>query len=237
MDYRQLLSFEVFGQGWSQLLQLALAFVLSSLIGLKREIKLKAAGLRTHALVGLGAALMMLVSKYGFFDVLKFDHIGLDPSRIAAQIVSGIGFIGAGLIFVRKDIIHGLTTAATIWLTAGIGMACSGDLVILALAATVGYFIVTLGYAHFLHAVSGKTKRIRIQYRPSPDISGKILAAVKDQGMKLRGFSVKTDPARPDSASMIILVQSTREMTEFADKIAGLPEVASVNIYSPKEGE
>jgi hypothetical protein len=81
----------------------------------------KSAGLRTHSLVGLGAALFVLVSTYGFFDVLDQDRVVLDPSRVAAQIVSGIGFIGGGLIFVRRDSVRGLTTAAGVWVTAAVG--------------------------------------------------------------------------------------------------------------------
>jgi putative Mg2+ transporter-C (MgtC) family protein len=95
------------------LLPVLLALVLSTVIGLEREAGAKAAGLRTHALVGLSAAVIMVISKYGFADLLGLDHIALDPSRIAAQIVSGIGFIG-GLIFVRRDAVRGLTTAATV---------------------------------------------------------------------------------------------------------------------------
>jgi putative Mg2+ transporter-C (MgtC) family protein len=88
---------------WSLLLPLVLALVLSAAIGLEREISAKSAGLRTHTLVGVGSAVFMEVSKYGFFDLLSTDHVALDPSRVAAQIVSGIGFIGGGLIFVRRD--------------------------------------------------------------------------------------------------------------------------------------
>jgi hypothetical protein len=86
---------------------------LSASIGLEREIRQKSAGLRTYTLVGFSSALVMLVSKYGFTNILESGRVVLDPSRIAAQIVSGIGFIGGGLIFVRKDIVRGLTTAAT----------------------------------------------------------------------------------------------------------------------------
>src|ERR1700728_4106845 len=118
--------FEQAGQGWGQLGELGLAFVLSALIGVEREIRHKRAGLRTYPLVGCTAALILLVSKYGFADVLVNNRIVLDPSRIAAQIVTGIGFIGGGLIFVRRTNVRGLTTAAIVWLTAAIGMACGG---------------------------------------------------------------------------------------------------------------
>ena len=111
------------GQGWRQAGELGVALLLSGAIGLEREIRQKDAGMRTHILVGVGAALFMLVSKYGFTDVLEKGLIVLDPSRMAAQIVSGIGFLGAGLIFVRRDAVRGLTTAAAIWVTAAVGSA------------------------------------------------------------------------------------------------------------------
>src|ERR1700733_12075608 len=104
---------EMAGQGWLQLGELGLAFVLSALIGLEREIRHKSAGLRTYTLVGFSAALIMLVSKYGFSNILETNRIVLDPSRIAAQIVTGIGFIGGGFVFVRRVSVRGLTTRAT----------------------------------------------------------------------------------------------------------------------------
>ena len=136
---------EPVGQGYEQVGELALAFVLSAVIGLEREIRQKNAGLRTHTLVGFAAALFVLVSKYGFTDVLSRTVI-LDPSRVAAQIVTGIGFIGGGVIFVRKDLVRGLTTAAIIWLTAAVGMACGAGLPLLALCALAGHFAVMFGF-------------------------------------------------------------------------------------------
>jgi MgtC family len=124
------------GEGWRQAAELALALVLSALIGLEREIRQKSAGLRTHTLVGVGAALFMLISKYGFTDVLEPGRVVLDPSRVAAQIVTGVGFLGAGLIFVRRDAVRGLTTAAAIWVTAAIGSASGAGLPVLAVLAT-----------------------------------------------------------------------------------------------------
>lgn len=116
------------GQGWPQLADLALAFVLTSIIGLERRARRKSAGLRTHALVGLGAALFMLVSKYGFADLMGMEDVSFDPSRIAAQVVSGVGFLGGGVIFLRRDVVRGLTTAAIVWVSAAVGMACGAGL-------------------------------------------------------------------------------------------------------------
>jgi putative Mg2+ transporter-C (MgtC) family protein len=146
---------EISGQGATQFIELGLAFFLSALIGLEREIRHKSAGLRTYTVVGTAAALFVLISKYGFTNVLIDGLIVLDPSRVAAQIVSGIGFIGAGLIFVGQDRVRGLTTAATVWLVTGIGMACGAGLPWLALASTGAYFIVALIFPLILRIIPG----------------------------------------------------------------------------------
>src|ERR1700691_6772800 len=113
---------EMDGQGVKQFLELGCAFVLSAAIGLERELRHKSAGLRTYTVVGTSAALFLLISKYGFTDVLTKGTIVLDPSRVAAQIVTGIGFVGAGIIFVQGNRVKGLTTAATVWLVTAVGI-------------------------------------------------------------------------------------------------------------------
>ena len=147
--------FEIDGQGMRQFIELGCAFTLSASIGLEREIRQKSAGLRTYTVVGTTAALFLLISKYGFTDVLVDGKIVLDPSRVAAQIVTGIGFIGAGLIFVRGDRVQGLTTAATVWLVTAIGMACGAGLPLLAFAGTVAYFIVALVFPLLMRLLPG----------------------------------------------------------------------------------
>jgi putative Mg2+ transporter-C (MgtC) family protein len=125
---------------WTELLLLLIAFVLSMIIGVERQVRQKSAGMRTHTLVGTGAAVFTLVSGFGFSNVLGTE-VNLDPSRIAAQVVSGVGFLGAGVIFMRRDVVRGLTTAATIWMTAAIGMACGAGMPVLAAAATLMHLI------------------------------------------------------------------------------------------------
>ncbi|ACR69109.1 MgtC/SapB family protein [Edwardsiella ictaluri] len=110
------------------LLRVALAGLLGGLIGLERQLRAKEAGLRTHILVGIGSALFMIVSKYGFTDILTLSHVELDPSRIAAQVVSGMGFLGAGTIIIQKQAVKGLTTAAGMWVTAAIGLVIGSGL-------------------------------------------------------------------------------------------------------------
>ena len=112
------------------------AALLGGMLGFEREYRAKEAGLRTHFLVAIGSALFMIVSPYGFNAVLG-TAITLDPSRVAAQVVSGIGFIGAGTIIFQKHVIKGLTTAAGLWVTSAIGLACGSGLYLLSVASTL----------------------------------------------------------------------------------------------------
>ena len=122
---------------WDFVWRLVLAAIFGTIIGLDREYREKEAGFRTHFLVSLGSALMMIVSQYGFSEILTHDGVSLDPSRIAAQVVSGIGFIGAGTIIFNHQIVRGLTTAASLWASAGIGLTAGAGMSWLALAATI----------------------------------------------------------------------------------------------------
>ena len=119
------------------ILRLLIATILGAAVGLERERLEWAAGLRTHALVCVGAALFMIVSAFGFADALGSSDVVLDPSRVAAQVVSGIGFIGAGTIILRREIVRGLTTAASVWAVAAIGLAVGGGMYLAAIVATV----------------------------------------------------------------------------------------------------
>ena len=125
--------------------RLLLAAALGSVIGFERERLSWAAGLRTHMLVCVGSTLIMIVSAFGFADVLGTPHVELDPSRIAAQVVSGIGFLGAGSILLRGEIVRGMTTAASLWSVAAIGLAVGGGLYVAAVAATVIILIILAG--------------------------------------------------------------------------------------------
>ena len=122
---------------WDFVWRLVLAALFGTIIGLDREYREKEAGFRTHFLVSLGSALMMIVSQYGFSEILTHDGVSLDPSRIAAQVVSGIGSIGAGTSICNHQIVRGLTTAASLWATAGIGLTAGAGMSWLALAATI----------------------------------------------------------------------------------------------------
>jgi putative Mg2+ transporter-C (MgtC) family protein len=175
-------------EGWRQLGELGIALLLSAAVGLEREIRQKSAGLRTHTLVGVGAALFMLISKYGFNDVLEPGRVIVDPSRVAAQIVTGVGFLGAGLIFVRGGSVRGLTTAASIWVTAAIGAAAGAGLPVLAAAATAIYFLVALAFpqvARRLPRSSTAISVLRVRYPDGRGILRHLLRVTTEQGFAI----------------------------------------------------
>jgi putative Mg2+ transporter-C (MgtC) family protein len=244
---------ELDGQGWLQIGELGLAFGLSALIGLEREIRHKSAGLRTYTLVGFAAALIMLVSKYGFADVLSAERVVLDPSRIAAQIVTGIGFIGGGLIFVRRDNVRGLTTAATVWLTAAVGMACGAGLPILALVVTVGHFIVVFAFPYVVVRLPKSRwtpSGLRVSYQDGRGILREILVVCTRQDFAVSRVRVERGPSDPDPegagetaepgqvpepspskgiVTVALEVQGTRSVAKLAARLAELDGVVSVN--------
>jgi putative Mg2+ transporter-C (MgtC) family protein len=211
------------GQGWAQVIEIALAFLLCSLIGLEREIRQKSAGLRTNALVGLGSALFVLISKYGFTDVLRPGLVVLDPSRVAAQIVAGIGFVGAGLIFVRRDAVRGLTTAAVIWVTAAVGAACGSGLPVLAAIVTGAHFITVLGYPQIVRRLPRSRfalSTIRVRYADGRGLLRTILADVTRNG-----FTVAELATSPTGLST-----PTRETGDTEDEVLDPVGVAEVTL-------
>ena len=210
----------------TELLLLLLAFVLSAVIGVERERRLKSAGLRTHILVGLGSALFTLVSAYGFAP------LGLqttDPSRIAAQVVTGIGFVGAGVIFVNRGNVVGLTTAASIWVTAAVGMACGAGLPILATAGTALHLVAvgTLPTAErLLRRTSGTT--VTIQAERSGDALARVLEACTASGVRTRVGDLRRI-TEPDGVELQVRVRANASDTQtFVTQLAAIDGVKTV---------
>lgn len=152
-------------------LRILLAGICGGVVGLERKNRSKEAGIRTHCVVACGAALIMIVSKYAFFDIGEIaglvgfgGEIRLDPSRVASTIASGIGFLGAGMIFVHKNTITGLTTAAGIWATSGIGMAIGAGLYIIGISATVAILTAqVLLHIDFHRSRHSRMKRLNVK--------------------------------------------------------------------------
>ncbi len=132
------------------LLRLLVALVLGALVGLERESGDHEAGMRTNALVSLGTALFTLLSAYGFAQFSGFQHMVVDPTRIASYVVAGIGFLGGGIIFLSPQArkVHGLTTAAAVWVVAAIGMACGAGFLFEATATTILALCILVGFRY-----------------------------------------------------------------------------------------
>ncbi|THF76423.1 MgtC/SapB family protein [Cohnella fermenti] len=171
------------------LLQVVVAGVCGLLIGYERRNRMKEAGIRTHLVVAMGASLMMIISKYGFHDELGKSGIALDPSRIAAQVVSGVGFLGAGMIFMQRHTIKGLTTAAGIWATAGIGMAIGSGLYVLGIGVAILIFVAQLVlHGRFSWLASPKTEQLTIRMSDETGALENIQKILKDKGIMIINF-------------------------------------------------
>lgn len=217
-------------------LELVVALVLSSLIGLEREMKMKDAGLRTHALVGVAAALIMIVSKHGFYDVLVAREVVLDPSRVAAQIVSGIGFIGGGLIFVHRDVVRGLTTAAVIWLTAAVGMASGAGMIGLAVLVTVLHFVVVSGYAPVVKRILSRHSELLVHYLPGEGAVQEMTDACTGMGFKVLRVSIQRADATtgPGQKAIRLRLRGRRGVEALAvalGDIRGVEKVETIALH------
>jgi putative Mg2+ transporter-C (MgtC) family protein len=220
------------GQSALQFGELGLALVLSSLIGLEREFRAKSAGLRTHTLVGVASALIMLVSKYGFGDVITQYTVVLDPSRIAAQLVSGIGFIGGGLIFVQRDVVRGLTTAAVIWLTAAVGMACGAGLPLLALFVTGVHFLVVYGYRPVAARIMSEQAEIHVRYTPRRGAVEKVMQLCTGRGYTIQELAVERTDGQEEGETRAIqfLVSGRRGVQALVVAIADIKGVVDAQV-------
>lgn len=226
------------GQGWLQIGELILAFALSALIGLERQLRGRSAGLRTQAIVGTSAALFMIVSKYGFSDVLG-DHVTLDPSRVAAQVVTGIGFLGAGLILTRRGAVLGLTTAASVWETAAIGMAAGAGLWLLALTVTALHFVITYGLRAVARLLPGGRDaefQIEVAYLDGRGLLRDILEAITEGDWAVR--RAEPQSVRNDGTTSIILrVTGPAELDPLLNALTQIDGVRSVHALDGDEWE
>ncbi len=178
-----------------------LASICGALIGFERKNRLKEAGLRTHLIVALGSALMMVVSKYGFFDLLRYAQemnfeVKLDPSRLASNIITGIGFLGAGTIFVRKQVINGLTTAAGLWATAGIGMAIGAGMYIVGISITLFQLLAQIFLHKNLRILRARTSDlVLIKVEDSADAIKKINDIMKEKDVEISSIKYEKAPS------------------------------------------
>ena len=215
------------------LVRLLGAALLGSMIGFERERLLWAAGIRTHMLVCVGSCLIMIVSQYGFSNILTYEHVVLDPSRIAAQVVSGIGFLGAGAILARGEIVKGLTTAASIWTVAAIGLAVGGGLYLAAGASTVIILIILAGIKPLEEAYRSRNQSCQLKVEVD---NGSLTPELLREALDLRAAQIKRflverrNSEGTDDLVVVLSKVSSQDIAGYPEKLKELDGVREVTI-------
>ena len=213
-------------------IRLLASALLGSLIGFERERLLWAAGVRTHMLVSVGSALLIIVSAYGFTNATQMPHVVLDPSRVAAQVVSGIGFLGAGSILLRGQVVKGLTTAASIWSVAAIGLASGAGLYFAAGLATAIILLILVGIKPLEEAYRARVQSAVVKV--SAERGALDPEAIKKQ-LGLRGGQIRRMTAVPgdddlDLVTLNLVKVSQRDIRMAAARLKDAPGVQEVTI-------
>lgn len=214
-----------------QLIALTVCFILCTLLGVERQFHHKNAGVKTHVLVGVGACLFTLISAYGFAPMREGAMTG-DPARIAAQIVSGIGFIGAGVIFVNNDAVRSLTTAATVWLSAALGVACGAGMFIPATYALVLHYLVVFVTGPLMNRLPSANRNLRtvIEYESGRGVMHRILQLASTQGYKAVVTSTSHIATEEGSGMRVVMkFEGHYPQTDLVNSIAAIPEVHAVD--------
>lgn len=215
------------------LARLVIAAALGCLIGFERERLLWAAGIRTHMLVCVGSCLIMIVSAYGFASVLSESHVVLDPSRIAAQVVSGIGFLGAGSILARGEIVKGLTTAASIWAVAAIGLAVGGGLYLAAIASTVIILLILAGMKPLEEAYRSRNQTclLKVEVDHGTLTPERLRETLGLRISQVKRFLVESRNAEgSDDLAVLLGKVSSEDIAAFPEKLKELDGVREVTI-------
>ena len=213
---------------WNFVWRLCVAGLCGTIIGLDREYRVKDAGFRTHFLVALGSALMMVVSQYGFGELLAaHGDLRFDPGRIAAQVVSGIGLVGAGGVILHRQLVRGLTTAASLWATAGIGLAAGAHMYVLAGAATVltlfGLEALTLFFGGL-----GRKRTLLVYSSAHRAAVEAMFDKLKTSRYTIISYEVearKIDGEVRYRATLVIRAKGAAEENEFVDLLRATPDI------------
>lgn len=199
------------------------AALLGGIIGFEREYRAKEAGLRTHFLVAMGSALFMILSQFGFESQLGMPTISLDPSRIASQVVTGIGFIGAGTIIFQKHVIKGLTTAAGLWVTSAIGLTCGSGMYLLAVTATLLVLLCLETIYFVLLRFGSRNISVTISTAERENIN-RVINRLRHDNVSMDSYEMKKQ-GRLYTVSMELKVKRNNyrnQIIEFMDKFDGV---------------
>ncbi len=212
------------------LLRVIVAALCGLAIGSEREARLKKAGIRTHTIVSMAAALMVCVSKYGFFDVIVYDGISLDASRVAAGVVTGVGFLGAGIILNRKTSITGITTSAGVWATLGIGMTIGAGMWVLGVGSTVILLVLQYVFHHTMHLVKEKKMgRLHFRAKEGGNSPEHIAEALRELGVRVISSHVSLSRDKAVEAKMDVLFPLDYDAGRLAELMEEFPEIVSID--------
>ncbi|OXB98232.1 MULTISPECIES: MgtC/SapB family protein [Bacillus] len=218
------------------IIRIGVAGLLGAMIGIEREIRSKEAGLKTHFLVGVGSALIMVVSKYAFSDIVYEEHTSLDPSRIAAQVVSGVGFLGAGTIIIQKQAVKGLTTAAGLWATAGIGLAIGAGMYVVGIGATILVLIGLEIVSRIFKVQFLFPQNITVQmFVNKHEAVQQVLETLQVKGIPILSYEVEASQQGTETVykiGMQLKNISSEEQNEFIQHMQTLPEVTFIKLKS-----
>ena len=209
---------------WDYLIRVAVACLCGGLIGLERTKRLKEAGIRTHIIVALGATLIMVVSKYGFSDVMEAD-----ASRIASNVITGVSFLGAGVIFVRGGSVKGLTTAAGIWATAAIGLALGAGMYTVGILVTVLMILLQISLHKFLPADMQSSKELLLVIsRDYHTVMPKIRERLTEMKILISGVEMEKLENGDVRVTMDIRLHKDNFSEELLDLADEFPEIKSI---------
>lgn len=202
------------------LLRMIVASICGVFIGFERSRRQKDAGIRTHMIVALGAALAMIVSKYGFFDLLQYEGLRADASRIASNVITGVGFLGAGVIFVRDVSIKGLTTAAGIWATASVGLAIGSGMYTVGIGASILMIVFQLVFHRFFSRLENTVNEFSVVINDSPDAVKNFRKMLADNKL----FVEKCKMTRNPDSTVILDITIKKARTTSMDEIMLIAE-------------
>lgn len=216
--------------------RILMASLCGCMIGYERTRRLKEAGVRTHCVVACGAALMMVVSKYGFADIIQngvylYGSDGVDASRIASQVVTGVGFLGAGVIFRTGTSVKGLTTAAGIWATSAVGLAFGAGLYFIGWLTTI--FIVAIQFLmHKLHigADAYTNQDITLQFHDCPQVKEQLFSMLQERGALIYGCSTKRLDSGDMSYHLCIRIRRPIQAAEFQAMMDSYPQITAFSV-------
>ncbi len=219
-------------RNWEFLVRIIIACVCGGLIGVERSHRQKEAGIRTHIILALAAAMIMVISKYGFADLTTAEGVmfngtrGADPARIAAQVVSGISFLGAGVIFVRGGSIKGLTTAAGIWATAGIGLAIGAGLYVIGISSTLLLILIQVLLHKFVpFSEAMETNEIQLKLNDESKALTHVTEQLSEHGILVNGIKMKKNDDETVTVHLTVRIAKAASLESMLELINSNPEI------------